>query len=320
MPKKQEEIFMSLNDWMEIFRGGRQVDASGQEHDGDALIAKASASYDPTRHQAPVVIGHPKDDAPAYAWVEGLRETVRDGIKVLEAKLSQVDEGFAQLVQEGRFKMRSAAFYPDGNLRHLGFLGAAPPAVKGLKPVKFSGGDKFSTFEFIPESRDEPPGAAEGFIRRMFGELIEALKTKHEREFEEMDQEQTTGAAELKAQLEKERKEKEALAAQFAELQSKARREDLNRYLEGLADKGLILPYQQPGLLNFMEVLSQDESRTIAFCEGEGKAAVQVKPLDFFKKHLESLNRHQLFNEFGQRRDKEEPNPNQARVNLAAKM
>ncbi len=51
------------------------------------------------------------------------------------------------MVKAGRFKSRSASFYHPDNpnnpkpgvyyLRHVGFLGAQPPAVKGLKAVEF---------------------------------------------------------------------------------------------------------------------------------------------------------------------------------------
>jgi hypothetical protein len=33
--------FKGFDDWIEIFRGGKQTDSQGREHDGDALIAQA---------------------------------------------------------------------------------------------------------------------------------------------------------------------------------------------------------------------------------------------------------------------------------------
>ena len=81
--------FKGLNDWIEVFRGGTQVDSSGTEHDGDALIDKAVSSFNTAEHEPPVVIGHPKDNAPAYAWVEGLKSNVKNGAKVLMANSSR---------------------------------------------------------------------------------------------------------------------------------------------------------------------------------------------------------------------------------------
>ncbi len=40
--------------------------------------------------------------------------------------------------QEGRYKKVSIALYPDLSLRHVGFLGAQPPAVKGLAQAAFA--------------------------------------------------------------------------------------------------------------------------------------------------------------------------------------
>ncbi|STD22410.1 Uncharacterised protein [Enterobacter asburiae] len=65
----------------------------------------------------------------------------------LLAEPDQLDPQFAELVGNGRFKKVSASFYlPDSPnnpkpgtlyLRHVGFLGAQPPSIKGLKQVSF---------------------------------------------------------------------------------------------------------------------------------------------------------------------------------------
>jgi hypothetical protein len=41
------------------------------------------------------------------------------------------------MVKRGLFKKRSISLYPDLTLRHIGFLGAMPPAIKGLADIKF---------------------------------------------------------------------------------------------------------------------------------------------------------------------------------------
>jgi hypothetical protein len=130
---------------IQIFRAGTHTDMSGRSlvFTGDDLTAMAEG-YDPKRHEAPLVTGHPKHDDPAYGWVSSLQ--VVNGI--LEATPRQVDSRFAELVRAGRFKKISATFYSPGTpnnpvpgsyyLRHVGFLGAQPPAVKGLKSVEFA--------------------------------------------------------------------------------------------------------------------------------------------------------------------------------------
>lgn len=118
-----------------------------------ADVAALADAYDPARHEAPLVVGHPKHDEPAYGWVE--RVTARDGGLYVDTK--DVDPEFAEIVRAGRYRKISASLYPPGasgnptpgvwSLRHVGFLGAMPPAVKGLKPVALADADAdFVTF------------------------------------------------------------------------------------------------------------------------------------------------------------------------------
>ncbi|OYW21050.1 MAG: hypothetical protein B7Z43_11640, partial [Sphingomonas sp. 12-62-6] len=38
----------------------------------EADLAATAAAYDPAKFEAPIVVGHPALDAPAYGWVRGL--------------------------------------------------------------------------------------------------------------------------------------------------------------------------------------------------------------------------------------------------------
>lgn len=140
--------FKGFEDWIEIFHGGKQIDSEGRAHDGDAIIDTAIQTFDPEFHEPPVVAGHPVDNAPAYGWVQGLKKT---GHKLL-AKIKDVVPEFETAVKKGMYKKRSASFYPDGRLRHIGFLGAAPPAVKGLADLSFNDNDNAIIFEFTETS------------------------------------------------------------------------------------------------------------------------------------------------------------------------
>lgn len=128
-----------------IFRAGTHTDMHGRRINfSDADLNEIAQNYNPALHEAPVVVGHPKTDAPSYAWVRGIKKD-RDGLK---AEPRDIDPQFAELVKNRRYSKVSASFYcPDspGNptpgkyyLRHVGFLGAQPPAIKGLKPVSFA--------------------------------------------------------------------------------------------------------------------------------------------------------------------------------------
>ena len=136
------------NSWIEIFKAGKQTDSQGREKDFTAAdLDKIVSSYNPANHEAPVVIGHPQENAPAWGWVEGLK---REG-QVLLAKFKDLVPEFVDLVKQGMFKKRSISLYPDLSLRHVGFLGAVPPAVKGLADIQFNA-DEANEYEFNDQS------------------------------------------------------------------------------------------------------------------------------------------------------------------------
>lgn len=134
-----------MNKPIQIFKPGKHVAMSGAELSfSENDLAATAAAYDPAKYKAPIVVGHPKHDSPAYGQVAGL--VIAGGR--LEANPENVDEAFAEMVRAKRFTHVSASFYsPDSPqnpvpgvyyLRHVGFLGAQPPAVKGLRPPEFA--------------------------------------------------------------------------------------------------------------------------------------------------------------------------------------
>ena len=123
----------ALDGWIDVCRAGTWRDMQGCDVrlDEDRLdrIVDAHAVADP----APVVVGHPETDAPAYAWIDGLR---RVGDR-LQAKLRDIAPAFREAVEAGRYAGRSIALQGD-TLRHVGFLGGRAPAVSGLVPTRFA--------------------------------------------------------------------------------------------------------------------------------------------------------------------------------------
>lgn len=167
-----------MKKFFEIFKSGTRTDNNGRTVTiTDADVAQAAAAYDPKLHEAPLVIGHPKTDAPAYGWVGGLHA---DG-GVLSADFAQMDDDFVGLVQSGRYKKVSASFYPPDSpsnpkpgswyLRHVGFLGAQPPAVKGLSAINFAEDDVYVEFSEYAHRR------AASIFRRLREWLIEQYDT-----------------------------------------------------------------------------------------------------------------------------------------------
>ena len=318
-----------------IFRPGRHTSMQGATIDfGESdLIATANA-YDPARHEAPLVIGHPRADAPAWGWVGGL---TADGGGLFAAP-RQLDPAFAEMVRAGRFKKVSASFYtPDSPhnpvpgvyyLRHVGFLGAQPPAVKGLAPVNFAEGDTDEgcvSFDFA-----ESPGLLR-WLADLFRGLREYVVEKDGAEtadraipsyavsgLQEMAAASAAQAAEIPAFAENLPPKKEhtmqkqetppAENIDFAE--TKARADELERkvaYLTGIARKerasrvvdkaladGRLTPAQSVGLADFMAGL--DEETTFDFAEGDGKTT-SMSPAAFMAAFLERLPKQVDFSE-----------------------
>lgn len=160
-----------FDDWFEVFRAGTHTDSSGRKLTfTPADIDGIAQSYNASNHEAPIVIGHPTDNAPAWGWVKGLKS--KGG--VLLAHAGQVVPEFADMVKQGMFKKRSISLYPDNRLKHIGFLGSVPPVVKGLKDLQFKDdpGAGAVTIEFGEQSRWAFDSIAE-LLRRIREYFIE---------------------------------------------------------------------------------------------------------------------------------------------------
>ena len=134
----------------EIFKTGSHTSDKGitKDYSLDDLnfIAK---SYNPTVQEAPIVIGHPIDSSPAFGWVESLK-VVGDR---LIAKAKDLIPEFKEALSNKLYKKRSISLDSEGKLRHIGFLGGALPAVKGLADIQFSD-ETTNTIEFSTDSTD----------------------------------------------------------------------------------------------------------------------------------------------------------------------
>lgn len=140
--------------WIEIFRTGNHTDSNGnsKEYSSEDLTQIADnynqSLFKDSSTIAPIVKGHPKSDDPAYGWVEKLKV---NGDKLL-AKVKDIVPEFADEVRAGRFRKVSIALFPGNILRHIGFLGAMSPAVKGLEPAVFTGNGVYTEYSFEPNT------------------------------------------------------------------------------------------------------------------------------------------------------------------------
>ena len=301
----------------EIFRVGTHTAVSGATIAfGQAELAGAVAAYDPALHEAPLVVGHPTLDAPAYGWVSSIR---LDGDRLV-AVPAQVDQQFGEMVQAGRFKKRSASFYPPDHasnpkpgtwyLKHVGFLGATPPAVKGLRAVQFAAIDgevEFADWNGLTVAKLF--GGIRDFFIAQFGQdkadavlpadAIDSLKFDAAQPDPDpcptdlpsyTEPTQMTTAEQLAAQeqaLAARMADQERREAAFAEIQRAARTQDISSFVGGLVAAGRFPKGEQAGLVAFMEALPTGDV-VIEFAEAGGKTA-KAAPTDYLKQLLGRL-------------------------------
>lgn len=297
-----------------IFRAGTHVAVDGRKLTfTPEVIRELAESYDPSAHEAPLVVGHPRLDAPAYGWAKSLSV---EG-DVLRAVPHQVEPAFAELVNAGRFKKVSASIYlPDspGNpcpgkhyVKHIGFLGAAAPAVKGLPSVQFAEGDGAVEFadslmastlvDLFQRLRDwfverEGAEAADRIIPQWAIKGIDAadleipaVATAYAEPPEEPETLMTdktskpdaAAFAEREARLTAQAAELASREAALAAREAQAQRDLQVEFADQLVAAGKILPRERDAVVEVLLALPADAA--VAFAEGDGqvsKPAIEV--------------------------------------------
>ena len=247
---------------IEIFRTGTHTAMDGRMVTVTSSdLAEIANRYDPTADQAPIVVGHPATNSPAYGWVTKLRI---EGDRLV-ATAEQVDPAFAELVRAGRYKKISASFKPVSGgglaLRHVGFLGATPPAVKGLKETVFAAESAALTFDFPPSS----PQQERSTVNTTEAEHSAATQAQ---------------IRDMEARLVAAEAEKAALAKQihdFAEGERANRRIADRARIKKLVGDGRILPRQAGAIAALIEFLDGDKNAALEFAEGDNTVSRSPK-------------------------------------------
>jgi hypothetical protein len=302
---------------IQIFKAGTHTDMNGETWEfSEQDVRDIARTYSPDLYEAPCVIGHPKTDDPAYGWAKGL---LVQG-DVLLADVDDVVPEFAEMVNAKMFKKVSAKLYPPGSpgnytdgwgLCHIGFLGAKPPAVKGLKPAELAGDDEGCVVVEFGEAVDR-------YVPRLFQRLREFLieefgteRADHaidpwdvswltEEAAKDLAKEEQAAApfaehnpnkeepvseaqkqreADLKAREEKLRQQEAA----FAEAQAKS---EADAFVDGLIAEGKLTKGMADGVAAFMSKLPDGDDDAVAFAEGDNK---ETTPREFFKELLTNL-------------------------------
>lgn len=275
----------------------------------EADLAATANAYDPEKHEAPIVIGHPEHDDPAWGWIKSLRATKND----LEAEPVQVDPVFTEMVKTGRFKKISSSFYSPTSpnnpvpgvyyLRHVGFLGAQPPAVKGLHQASFAANEA-GIVEFSEEIEEETMlrQISNWLISKFDGDInqliasppIDAadpeanettLPTVTTEEINVNEEERAALLAEnqqLKAQIEELQEQIKKLTEASEKVEEKQIEEEAAEFAESLIAQGKLAPRDKFNIVSAYKSLAP--TRKLDF----GEHTSRKKALDVFKLSLQN--------------------------------
>mgnify|MGYP001568301260 FL=1 len=320
-------------EWIPIFRTGTHTDSQGNEKtwtegDLDVIVSK----YKPAEHEAPEVIGHPEHNAPAWGWVEGLK---REG-QTLFAKMKNRVPEFVDMVRKGLFKKRSISLYPDMTLRHVGWLGAMPPAVKGLPDVAFNEAESI-VIEFgeigtvIPKSEirnpksffgkeakgmkwfdwlkgkaeaegvaleDAPQSFAEGGNPKSEIPNPQLIKALVDAEVAKVVAAKTAEFAEEGSKLKTESDRLKAENEKLEKAKGERKKADIASFCEGLCEEGKLTPAMMKYGMGMTNFLEAISGieTTIEFSEGTEKK--KQTPVEYAKSFLSAFKKQIEFGEF----------------------
>lgn len=124
-----------------IFKPGAFTAMSGEIlHFSKDDLKEMVSCYNPQKHAAPLVLFHPSGNGNGTAYGHAQSLLFTGGM--LKAISNNVSQEFSEWANAKRYKKISASFYLPGShnnpepgvyyLRHIGFLGAMPPSIKGL--------------------------------------------------------------------------------------------------------------------------------------------------------------------------------------------
>ncbi len=275
---------------IEIFRAGRHIDDSGTVRSfSQADVAGMAASYDPTLREAPLTIGHPADNLPAYGWVNGLAVNAAGNLAM---NAHQVQPQFAEMVDKKLFKKRSACFYPPqhpsnpkpGNwyLRHVAFLGAQQPAIAGL--AGFAAADA-GTVSF---SEEDPAALTTPVSTPVSVSPVPPTQEQLHMSKELQDQLAAVQAQNAALQATADKAAADAAAAQaqltkFAEDARAARTASFTSYAEAQVKAAIVKPAEKAAVVELLNLAA--DAKPVSFAEAG--ATRTVSSVDFVKSLIE---------------------------------
>lgn len=280
--------------WIPIARTGSFSDSKGKMHNFTTqLFDELVSNYDPAVEESPLVYGHPKDNEPARGWVKALK---RNGEKLF-ALLSQVSTETKKAVHNKDYKYVSMSLHPCGKrLRHVGLLGAVPPAITGLGPVEFMDNNcltiNFSAAELSPSPQAEGGNKMDEATKQLIANL-EAEIAKLKEQLASLEKEKQDALAKEAAAA----KQAETAVAEFSAYKGEVTAQKREDRLQRLVKDGKVKPAEQEHIKSMVSALARaDNGETVNFSSSDG--VKQVTPEEAYWLELEARETSGLMSDF----------------------
>jgi len=309
--------------WLEVIKSGEYpgkipVTRALLEHNAEHLNRLAR---DESFSGVPYVLGHPDTNHPAYGWASEFKVS-SNGESGNECGWSlfvrgKVHEALRKAIDAGFYKNISVAFNKATMLlRHIGFLGAVPPAVDGMQPIKFTPGEELETYksEFAAQDGDQKQKghAMGGFnfnyetdaweYRNAKGEVVDAPEGVSAPAFKPEapkpaqaagtgDKDFSAGLADLEKTVATLKADKEKLAADVEAERERRKFDAAKAFVDTLVKDEKLTPAQAGGMAEFMAALPDDAE--MSFADAEAKE-VKTSPQAYFQALVSSFESHKL--------------------------
>lgn len=306
---------------VEIFRVGKWNGDKYELSDLQEMVA----NFGKVGFDVPVKIGHTdKTDEPAYGWVESVALI---GDRII-ANLRDIPKQVYDFIKERRFDAVSAEIFWNLNrngekfrrvLKAVSLLGAEPPAVAGLKPLRdtirgFTEDElkAVHAYTFTQETHMTDKTELKALAKSL-GLAEDATQDQIDAKVKELKDE-AGKVATLTAELEKAKGKPDngvevkelteqvtALEARLKETETRERKASIDRKVEAIK-----VPSLRDSFRSIYELaLSENAPKTVtfAFKNKDGKAeSRQDEPVKIIDDLVERMNKHvaKLFNELGE--------------------
>jgi len=270
-----DTLLSSSNPIIDVFRAGDYPQGTWSTEDIDELVD----NYDTSIFKAPITLDH-SQAGPAMGWVSKI---FRRG-DVLYAILEDMGKKFLDRIRAKEYINRSIEIFEleyEGKFywpyfKAVTFLGAAPPQVKGLSDPAFKkkkmtlisiDDDKFNS-SFSDNIKTEGEGVVPKleFTQAEFDEKMRIATEKAVVEFKatiETDKDEGKRKQELA--------DKDAKIVELNKTIDESKRSEFTTLAETtyqrLYTEGKLLPPEKEFFLNFMKILSADDTTEIEFSE-----------------------------------------------------